>query len=321
MTMASAAFGSDDVQSAIDKMMGLRDGDLGVVDAVCCGRRAIPALRHLLFWREPSGIYQPRCWAVRALSILGAFDVLLEYLKTRHTTRDPVERAGDDAVINAAARHLSVVREEHVFRLLLELARDRHRSGVIAALAAFHREESIPLLVDALAEDDCRLTAEPALAAFGKAALPSLLQAAVRKSPPGICESERSIRQRQGALRLMIDIGVPPGWWPQLRGLVLDKEPRIAVLASELCLVIAPRQERGPAVQRLIGLLNDADWRLEDDIEKCLLRHCHIVGPLAGETLREADMSMQSAEIPSAARAVVSRVKDRAAHRRFRGQG
>jgi hypothetical protein len=163
MIVAEAKCGDEDVRRAIDKMRSLRDGDIGVVEAVACGRRAIPALREVLFEREPSGIYQPRCWAARALSILGAYEVLFAFLGAAREASDPVERAGDDAVINSAARFLSVLREERVFRLLLRLTEDRLRPGVVGALAAFRREETIPHLVDALGEDDCRLFAEPAL--------------------------------------------------------------------------------------------------------------------------------------------------------------
>jgi hypothetical protein len=154
---------------------------LVVVDAVACGRRAIPALRTLLFEREPSGIYQPRCWAARALSILSAYDVLFEFLSAPHAARDPVERAGDDAVINAAARCLSAMREEPVFQIILSLAERRYWPGVVGSLATSHREEAIPYLVGSLAEDDCRLLAEPALAAFGPAARPALLDSATLK--------------------------------------------------------------------------------------------------------------------------------------------
>jgi hypothetical protein len=310
MTMAETKLAADDVQPAIEKLKSLRDGDIGVVEAVACGQHAIPALHALLFEREPSGIYQPRCWAARALSILGAYDILFEFLSTPHEARDPVERAGDDAVINAAARQLSVVREERVFQLLLGLARRRNWPGVIAALAAFHRKEAIPYLVGALAEDDCRLLAEPALVSFGRAALPALLRCATLRSPSASVGSETSIRKRRSALSLLMEIGVPRDLWPSLRDLVLDREPRIAVLACEFCFSVAPEAEWSDATHRLIGLLEHADWRLESDVEECLVRHYRKVSHVVAAMLREKAGAREE-PAPPRSREVLLRVRAR----------
>jgi hypothetical protein len=45
------------------------------------------------------------------------------------------------------------------------------------------------------------------------------------------------------------------------------------VLACELCLCVALKAEWTDAIHRLIGLLEHADWRLEGDVEECLVRH------------------------------------------------
>jgi hypothetical protein len=109
--------GSARVQRAIDKLKSLHDGDRGVIEIAACGRRAIPALRALLFEREPSGLYRPRCQAVKALAALEAYDALIEYLNAPRETADPVERIGEDAVINAAARALTGLHEARIFEL------------------------------------------------------------------------------------------------------------------------------------------------------------------------------------------------------------
>jgi len=108
---------------AMDKIRSLHDGDLGVLDAVDCGPAAIPALRALLFEREPSGLYEVRRRAVDALAALGAHDVLMDFLGTYHDVTDPIERLGEDAVINAAALALVPAKEPDVFRLLLGIGR------------------------------------------------------------------------------------------------------------------------------------------------------------------------------------------------------
>jgi hypothetical protein len=90
----------------IDRLRALREADRAVLDLSALGPVAIPALRHFLFRREPSGLYQPRCDAVAALAALRADEVLLDFLEAAPEVEiaDPVERTGEDAVINAAAR-------------------------------------------------------------------------------------------------------------------------------------------------------------------------------------------------------------------------
>lgn len=124
----------------------------------------------MLFERDPSDLFEVRCRAAYALAALGAHKVLLEFLRLPHDASDPVERLGDDAVINAAARAVAKWREEHIFRLLLALAKRRILPGVIAALGSFSRPEAIPCLVDALAEDECRPAAEATLSNLNQSA-------------------------------------------------------------------------------------------------------------------------------------------------------
>ena len=120
-----------EVERAIAKLKSLQDGDVGVLDVIACGKQAIPALRRVLFERERSGLYQIRCRAIEALAGLKASDVLVEFLEAERMITDPVERVGEDAVINAAARALPNVHDPRVFALLLRLARHSHLTGVI----------------------------------------------------------------------------------------------------------------------------------------------------------------------------------------------
>ena len=182
--------GSERLRAAIDKLRSLHDGDRGVIEIAACGRRAIPALRALLFEREPSGLYQPRCQAVKALAALEAYDVLIEYLNAPRAIADPVERVGEDAVINAAARALTGLHEARIFELLMSLAETRLLPGVIGALGRFGKVEAIPYLVEALTEDESRPAAEAALGNLGSPARQALLVAATQPSPPAGRESE-----------------------------------------------------------------------------------------------------------------------------------
>ena len=168
---------NDSIERAIAKLKSFHDGDIAVLEVVACGDRAIPALRTLLFDREPSGLFEVRVRAVDALAKLGAHEVLVEFLSSPRDVTDPVERLGEDAVINAAARALADHSDQRVFELLLRLAHRPCLTGVISALGTSRRPEAIPLLVKALSEDASRNTAESALQRIGAAARPALIEA------------------------------------------------------------------------------------------------------------------------------------------------
>lgn len=174
----------EDVQRALVRLRSLKDGDLGVIEIVACGSRAVPVLRALLFEREPSGLYQTRCRAVQALAALRANETLIDFLSAPSDIADPVERIGEDAVINAAALAVAAgLGEERVFQLLMSLADNRLLPGVVGALGMFERVEALPFLVEALAEDESRPTAETALRRLGAKARQSLLVVATRRPP------------------------------------------------------------------------------------------------------------------------------------------
>lgn len=285
------------VEQAITKLMSLHDdADLGVVEAVQCGEAAIPALRQLLFRREPSGLFQARCRAVEALAGLGAYSVLFEFLSAGRSAGDPVERLGDDAVINAAALALAPLRDDGVFVLLLRLARRPSLTGVIRALAAFDRPEAVPFLIDALEDDASRPTAAAALKRMGPAARPALIAAANSRMPTAELESESSLRRRRGALGVLHDIGIPQRMWPQLRALVHDPDARISTAAGEMGLAAAPARERPDAVRRLIGMLAQDDWTLRDQIERSLVVHFACARDIIAGFLRDKPMPGQHDE-------------------------
>jgi hypothetical protein len=257
----------------VARLLSLHDGDVGAMALMLAGPPIIPAVRAFLFKRDPSGIYQPRCWAVEVLAALHAYDVLRDYLSFPHDATDPVERAGDEAVVNAAARALSSLREEWVFQLLLSLARRQPSAGVIDALGSFDRPEAIPHLIDALAEDDCRTIAESALRRLRAKATPAIIQAATGEQPLPEYESETSLRQRRSALRLLTDAPLSQEHWRILRHLVDDQDTQIAVLACSLCPLNAQKSDRAAVVARLTDLLSGANWILAMDIERCLSAH------------------------------------------------
>ncbi len=264
---------SREVERAIARLKSFHDGDFGVICAIACGEQAIPALRTMLFERQRSGLYQARCRAVAALAALGAHEVLIAFLGAERVLADPVERVGEDAVINAAALALANVREQRVFELLLRLAQRPCLTGVIRALGAFERVEAIPALIDALEEDASRATAEAAIRKLGRPTRAALLGVATARARPGERESETSVRRRRSALALLADMGVPRDAWPSLRPLMGDSDAKIAMLACKISLHRAAAAERPKAADRLIRLLAHEDWVLREEIERCLVAH------------------------------------------------
>ena len=269
-------YGNDAVQRAIGKLKSFHDGDIAVLEVVACGDRAIPALQKLLFDREPSGLFQVRVRAVDALAKLGAHEVLVEFLSTPGDVTDPVERLGEDAVINAAARALAYHSDQRVFDLLLRLAHRPCLTGVIFALGNSLRHEAIPLLVEALSEDASRLTAEGVLKKIGAAARPALIETVSRRADAHEHESESRLRQRRSALRLLAEMGVSRRTWQAVRHLMYDDDGRIAIVACRICLTTGSASERRDAVLRLFRLFANADWRSRDDIERNLVANLYI---------------------------------------------
>lgn len=265
----------DDVQErtlagAIAKLASLHDGDLGLIDVLACGRAAVAPLYTFLFKRERSGIYEPRCRAARALGLLGAYDVLREFLALRREIADPAERTGEDAAINAAARALASAKDGGDFPLLLDVLHWRILPGVIEAVGAFERAEAIPLLIGALVEDDCRLAAEAALRRLGRGAEPALVSCATAEPDAPGRESDGSRRQRRAALNLLLEMGISAESWEKARQLIDDPDAKIAVLACKLGLITPNLAGEEHALERLADLREHSDWMISEDIESFL---------------------------------------------------
>jgi PBS lyase HEAT-like repeat len=264
---------SQNIAQALARLTSLHDGYSGVSEVVTFGKAAVPALRGLLFHREPSGLFQIRCRAVEALAALRAYDVLVEFLNDHETAVDSIECLGDDAVINAVAQGLRRLHDERVFRLLLHLAQRPALTGVIDALGAYRRVEAIPALIAALEDDASRGSAEAALLKMARAARTALIISARQRRPPSGCESESSLRRRRSALKLLSLIGISRRAWLELRGLVWDKDPKLSFLACRLGLPNTRAVELQDIVVRLLSLWGGADWMLRDEIEQNLVTH------------------------------------------------
>jgi hypothetical protein len=263
-----------DVGRAMEKLKSLHDGDAGVVEVIACGRQAIPALRTLLYERDPSGLYYARCRAAEALAALGERDGLREFLAAEHSASDPIERAGNEAVMNTVALSLAGLRDLESLPILLRLAEEYpYLTGVIGALGSFHRPESIRLLVGALGEDSSRVTAEAALKQMGDKAKPALLATACLQLPSPERESVSSLRRRRSALGLLNDLGAGRDECLRLRSLMDDPDTKIAFLSCKICASTASAAERQSIAHKLRELESKADRGLSEEIRNFLSQH------------------------------------------------
>ncbi len=271
-----------DVKRAIDKLSSLQAGDLGLVETVACGRKTIPALRHLVFEREPSGLYETRRRAVEALARLGANGVLIDFLEASlaREIRDPVEWTGEEAVINAAARALAEAGDARAVPVLLDVVHQHLAAGVIEALGKFGCIEALPRFIDALADDFTRPAAERALRRMGPRARAALLAAAHLRVPTREHETVSSRRRRRSAVVLLAEIGVPRGEWSSFCELAQDDDPEVAVAACRACLAAGLGTDPQPFVRRLLALIERADTLLGEEIGDCLIERFRISKPL-----------------------------------------
>ena len=277
----------DQVERLIGRLRALREVDTAVLDLIALGAPAIASLREFLFSREPSGLYQPRCGAVAALAGLRADDVLLDFLRAAPEIEisDPVERTGEDAVINAAARALKHRRDDRIFHALMRLAGRWRLAGVIEALGEIGREEALPGLIEGLSSDFTRAAAEAALRRMGSPARLPLIDVALRPLPSAEFETASSRRMRRSAMGLLCDIGVTSGEWLRLRPVMKAQDTRLAALTCNLALATRqPLVDQKKAVRVLVRMLATADWLLTVEIESWLIDHYEAARPVLGET-------------------------------------
>jgi hypothetical protein len=240
---------------------------------VACGQRAIPALRAFLMDGRPRGIYQPRQLAVETLAQLGAKDVLIEYLDSHPTIKDPVVRMGEDAVRSTAARELGRWRSDEVFDCLSRLSLCSLLPGVVESLGAFRRLDTMPYFLWALGDGVCRPQAEEAIRGLGEAARPALVDAANARTPSAEEETSSSLQRRRWALRILLDLGVVGSDWERLEGLLGESDPEIVITSARIGLEFAPHSGKVQAIQRIVDRLPTAGWFLRTEARAALSEH------------------------------------------------
>jgi HEAT repeat protein len=275
----------EEIQGLVDSLNSLHEGELGVGMLVACGERAVEPLRRFLFEGKPSGIFVPRQRAVRALTGLGAKQVLLDYLASGEHIADTLAAHGEEAVKNTAARALGAWRTDDVYEALRLLLLRKRLLGAIEVLGDFRRPEAVPDLIAALEDDFCRTTAEEALGKVGESAHAALIEAARTPDPSGANERASSRRRRRCALRLLEQLHLSADDWHQLAALVHDRDPEIRARAAAIALAVGNERDQKLAVKRLIEALPASDWLLQGEIQEWLESHPGLALPALNEEI------------------------------------
>jgi len=310
-----------EAERLIARLQSLYDADRAVLELTALGRAALPSLRRLLFQREPSGIYQPRVHAVAALAALKAEDVLLIFLRRAPDVDipDPIERTGEDAVINAAARSLAWRRDKEAFAALIRIAEWRCLAGVVEALGEMRRKKAIPYLIRGLASDFTRRASETALRKFGAAARPVLVDVALNAKPSLEFETVSSLRTRRSAVTVLRDIGVTLEQWPVLQPLMWSADEWLSALACNLALARGqPALDKEDAVRRLFHLLRSSDWLLTIEIESWLAENYEVTRRVIPEAVDRGDPIVHDDRVRHSLLRVTARVAGANLTRSFR---
>jgi hypothetical protein len=263
--------GDPEVRRLISCLQSLVDGQYAIEELVACGPRAIPPLREFLLSGRITSVPQPRMWAVEALALLGARDVLIEYLQAPGRVADAQLQFAEDAVRNTAGRRLSAWRDNETFEILVDFCRKRNLPGVVETVAGFERSEAIPCLDRALEDDMCRMAAEDGLRRLGSAARRALVISATTPLPNADEETPSSLCRRRSALRLLTVIGVERRSWTELRQLLAECDPELVARLAQIASSVADSCDRASVSGALVGALPHLPWFVWKEAEEALV--------------------------------------------------
>ena len=263
--------GDPEVRRLLACLQSLVDGESAIEELAACGPKAIPPLREFLLSGRIASVPQPRMWAVEALALLGARDVLVEYLQAPNRGVDPQLQFAEDAVKNTAGRRLRAWRDNETLEVLIEFSKKRNLPGVIETIAEFERPEAIPSLDRALEDDMCRIAAEDGLRRLGQAARRALVLSAVTPLPNADEETPSSLSRRRSALRLLTFIGVDQQSWAELRQLLAERDPELVARLAQIASSITNPGDRVSVALGLVAALGHLPWFVWKDAEEALV--------------------------------------------------
>jgi hypothetical protein len=260
-----------EVRRLLACLQSLVDGQSAIEELAACGPKAVPPLREFLLEGRIASVPQPRMWAVEALALLGAKDVLVEYLQAPSRVVDAQLQFAEDAVRNTAARRLSAWRDNATFEVLLDLCGKRNLPGIIETLAGFERAEAIHCFDRALEDDLCRIAAEDGLRRLGPCARSALLLSAVTPLPNADDETPSSLCRRRSVLGLLTEIALERRSWAGVRHLLAERDPELLAKLALIASSIADPPDRVSAAVGLVAVLGRLPWFVWEAAEEALV--------------------------------------------------
>lgn len=257
--------------SLIRGLQSLVDGPAYIGELIAYGANAIPALADLLLNGKPSDVSQPRQWAVEALAGLGAYDVLLAYLRRPVNIQSPVVRHGEEAVRNTAARELAAYQTGEAFTVLLDCLRRRPLPGVVETIGLYRRTETAPYLLDCLEDDVCRSAAIEALERLGRETRPLLVESAVIRKPAlPDPESPSSLRRRRCCVRLLQELHLAKEEVSRLARLLDENDPDLVIAAARVLFQSPHFHNDWSIVSHLRRVQQRVGWWLQDEFRSLI---------------------------------------------------
>lgn len=275
MTDATARMSGQHMELLISALDSLIDGDLALEILISRGPRAIPYLADFLLKGPPRTVALPRCRAARALGELGARTALISYFTDYKPPRDAAVLFAEDAVRSAAAGELMRWKSDEVFRALLAAAGQRATGAMVLALGEFCRPESVPLLFALLEDDLCRGDAMAGLRKLPNATRQFGILSI--RGLTGVTMDGPSARcRRRATLQLLVEIGVTPGDWLDLRRCLWEKDPGTVIAAAQIGFRSAADVEHSSMAIALLRVAERFNAVQEEDATQLLDAHADV---------------------------------------------
>lgn len=282
----------------IKKLESIYNGEEALKALIDFGESAIEPLRRFLIEGKPVVTYQSRQIAVRALSALGAKEVLMEYLRLRREISDPAVQLSEEAVKITAARELVKWREPEVIELMMELIKEHPQPGVIDTLGEFKVEEAIPYFIKALEDSICHRSAKEALRKAGVKAMNALIETAILPLPSQTQESSSSKQRRTSALELLSELPVDNKIWNKVKKCLYESDPSIVIATATIAIRAGTRKDKNEVAKRLVDLIPSVNGFLQTQIAYCLIELYNDISPfLKAEIKRRFNLQGQNKKI------------------------
>jgi hypothetical protein len=264
------------MESLLDGLQSLRDGDRAESTLIAAGKPAIPYLADFLLRTSPRTIAEPRRRAVRVLGTLGAHSTLLAYFREGELATDAQVLFAEDAVRSAVAHELLQWRTEETYDVLLHAAERRATEGILFVLGEFCRPESVPILFHSLEDDLCREAAIAALRKIPKQARKYAIESLKDLTSVQIRGGNARWRCR-ATMKLLHELTVSVHDWRKIHAFLFEEDAAIVLSAAQIGLSVAPALEHPTIIQALIRVADRFNGFQEQEATDLLLAN----GPVA----------------------------------------